>query len=68
MELVSALAQRTLLSKASTWYVGANVKGKPQGLTMYTGGFPKYCEACAAASRDGYRDFSFQKTASIAAA
>lgn len=60
MEIVHTLAQRTLVSKAKTWYVGANVAGKPQGLTLFTGGFPRYAEYCAAAARDGYKDFVFE--------
>ena len=61
MELVSKLAQRTLLSKAKTWYLGANVKDKPMGLTLFTGGFHKYREYCAAAVQDGYRAFAFER-------
>lgn len=60
MDLVYQLSQRTLLSKAKTWYVGANVKDKPQGLTLFTGGFAKYREYCAAAANDGYANFSFE--------
>jgi cation diffusion facilitator CzcD-associated flavoprotein CzcO len=61
MELVVRLAQRSLLSKAKTWYVGTNVKDKAQGLTLFTGGFPKYREYCAAAIQAGYRDFVFER-------
>ncbi|WP_292683698.1 NAD(P)/FAD-dependent oxidoreductase [Novosphingobium sp.] len=46
MEEVKSLATHTLVSQAKTWYVGANVAGKPQGLTIYTGGFARYSEAC----------------------
>ncbi len=35
MRLVTTLASRSLIRKANTWWVGANVKGKPQGLTMF---------------------------------
>lgn len=59
MSLVASLAQRSLVSKAKTWYVGANVRDKPQGLTLFTGGFGKYRELCAAAVQDGYRGFVF---------
>ncbi len=59
MQIVYELAQRTLVSKAKTWYVGANVKDKPQGLTLFTGGFAKYREYCAAATQDNYRPFAF---------
>lgn len=59
MELVRMMAQRTLLSKAKTWYVGANVAGKAQGLTLYTGGFPKYREHCSQVIQRGWTDLSF---------
>ena len=47
--------------KAQTWYVGANVKGKPQGLTLFTGGFPKYREYCAAAVANEFADLAFDR-------
>lgn len=59
MQLVRSLAQRTLLSKAKTWYVGANVAGKAQGLTLYTGGFPKYREHCNQVLQRGWTDLRF---------
>jgi hypothetical protein len=59
MDIVSGLAERSLLRKANTWWVGANVKGKPQGLTMFIAGFHKYREHCAAAAERGYADFNF---------
>lgn len=59
MNLVYQLAGRTLVSKAKTWYVGANVKDKPQGLTLFTGGFHKYREHCAAVVQDNYRALTF---------
>ncbi len=59
MDLVYTLSQRTLVSKAKTWYVGANVAGKPQGLTLFTGGFQKYRDLCASAVQAGYRGFVF---------
>jgi cation diffusion facilitator CzcD-associated flavoprotein CzcO len=68
MKTVAALAERTLLSKAQTWYVGANVSGKPKGLPMFTGGFPKYREACAAVAANGYRDLAFEAAPAAGAA
>lgn len=59
MEMVRNLAQRTLLSKAKTWYVGTNVAGKAQGLTLYTGGFPKYREQCNQVIQRGWSDLHF---------
>ena len=60
MEIVYELAAKTLLSKANTWYVGANVAGKSRGLTMFTGGFAKYAEYCRAAAESGYEDLLFE--------
>jgi len=68
MGVVAALAGRTLLSKAQTWYVGANVEGKPKGLPMFTGGFPKYREHCAATAANGWRDLAFRGAAQPAGA
>jgi cation diffusion facilitator CzcD-associated flavoprotein CzcO len=68
MDIVFRLSQRSLLLKAKTWYVGANVKDKPQGLTLFTGGFAKYREYCAAAVQDGYRDFVFERASEPAQA
>ena len=63
MDLVLSLAPRTLVSKANTWYLNANVKDKPQGLTIFTGGFLKYREYCAAQAQSGYRDFALERAA-----
>lgn len=61
MKVVASLSQRSLLNKAKTWYLGANVKDKPLGLTMFTGGFPKYREYCTLATQDHYKaHFSFE--------
>ncbi len=54
MDLVHALAKPSLINKAKTWWVGANVEGKPRGLTQFVGGFMKYREHCAAAAANGY--------------
>lgn len=59
MDHVRGLAELTFLSKAKTWFVGANVEGKPHGLIMFTGGFFKFNEACTAVVRDGYRGLAF---------
>lgn len=61
MDVVRGLAQSSLINKAKTWWVGANVPGKTQGLTMFIGGFAKYRELCAAAINDGYRGFRFER-------
>jgi cation diffusion facilitator CzcD-associated flavoprotein CzcO len=61
MAIVATLAEKTLLSKAKTWYVGANIEGKARGLTLYTGGFQKYRDYCATVAESGYRGTVFGK-------
>ena len=61
MEVVADLASKTLVRKAKTWWVGANVEGKAQGLTMFVGGFNKYAEACANAANTGYQELRFER-------
>jgi cation diffusion facilitator CzcD-associated flavoprotein CzcO len=68
MDLVYTLSQRSLLLKAKTWYVGANVKDKPQGLTLFTGGFMRYREHAAAAIQNGYQSFAFEHAKEAVAA
>jgi cation diffusion facilitator CzcD-associated flavoprotein CzcO len=68
MDIVKSLAQRSLITKAKTWWVGANVKDKPQGLTLFIGGFQKYSEYCRAAAQNDYRDFRFERAAQAVAA
>ena len=61
MRLVTTLAEKSLIRKANTWWVGANVKGKPQGLTMFIGGFQKYREFCADAAKHRSSTFTFDR-------
>ncbi|MCA2013770.1 NAD(P)/FAD-dependent oxidoreductase [Cereibacter sphaeroides] len=60
MDQIHTLASRSLMLKAKTWWMGTNVKGKPQGMIMFTGGFHKYREACEAVAANGYRDLAFE--------
>ena len=68
MQTVYTLANRSLLTKAKTWYVGANVKDKPQGLSLYTGGFPRYREACNKVMQEGWRELAFDSAKAAATA
>ena len=56
-EKVVAVADRTLFPKANSWYLGANIPGKPRVFMPYAGGLPDYREICAGVARDGYRGF-----------
>ncbi len=51
-------ADATLFPACNSWYVGANVAGKPRRVMPYTGGFPGYVERCEAVAANGYEGFS----------
>ena len=58
---VNEAANATLLPMAnSSWYLGANVPGKPRVFMPYAGGMNRYAETCAAVARDGYRGFALR--------
>ena len=51
-------ANAGIRASAESWYVGANVPGKPRMILPYNGGFNVYerkCEAVAAAGFQGFR-------------
>jgi cyclohexanone monooxygenase len=57
MEHVAEVAAFTLFPRAASWYVGANVPGKPQVFMPYVGGVGPYRERCAAIAAAGYEGF-----------
>jgi cation diffusion facilitator CzcD-associated flavoprotein CzcO len=46
---VHALGDMTLFPKAKSWYMGANIPGKPVEMLYYFGGIPRYRESCETA-------------------
>lgn len=57
VEHSAEMANKTLLPKADSWYMGANIPGKPRVSLMYIGGFPNYSKQCNAAAVNGYKGF-----------
>lgn len=53
----NALADRSLLSNSTSWYMGANIPGKPREAMNYMGGMPKYIKLITACARNGYVGF-----------
>ncbi|MHB1930698.1 MAG: flavin-containing monooxygenase, partial [Acidimicrobiales bacterium] len=54
---VEALGRATLYPRARSWYVGANVAGKPRVFMPYVGGCGRYRAECDAVVAAGYRGF-----------
>jgi cyclohexanone monooxygenase len=59
VEMVAQLADFTLFPKANSWYVGANVEGKPRVFMPYIGGVQTYRQHCDLVALGGYEGFSF---------
>jgi cyclohexanone monooxygenase len=59
VEHVNEVANRTLFPRAASWYVGANVPGKPRVFMPYVGGTLSYRATCQEVVDDGYRGFRF---------
>ncbi|OBG65537.1 MULTISPECIES: NAD(P)/FAD-dependent oxidoreductase [unclassified Mycobacterium] len=51
------LADATLFTKAESWYMGANVPGKPRGFMLFVGGFAAYNDICAEVAGADYPGF-----------
>ncbi|KUI01167.1 cyclohexanone monooxygenase [Mycolicibacterium acapulense] len=54
-------AGATLFPKANSWYMGANVPGKPRGFMLFIGGFGTYLDICNAVADAGYKGFDLLK-------
>jgi len=55
---VGEVAERSLRSTGDSWYVGANVPGKPRVYMPYIGGVPVYAEKCEQVAAAGYEGFA----------
>ena len=59
VQQVNAAADATLLPQARhSWYLGANVPGKPRVFMPYAGGMARYREICSDIAAKGYEGFA----------
>ena len=58
---VNEVANSTLMPQANSWYMGANVPGKPRIFMPYVGGLDNYRRKCEAVVAAGYEGFSFER-------
>ena len=56
---VNEVANATLFPKAGSWYMGANIPGKPRVFMPYAGGVGPYREICDQVTEKGYEGFAF---------
>ncbi|HVX30830.1 MAG TPA: NAD(P)/FAD-dependent oxidoreductase [Nitrolancea sp.] len=58
VEHVNEIAQATLYPRANSWYMGANIPGKPRIFMPYVGGVGTYRQICDEIAENGYRGFT----------
>ena len=54
---VNEVAETTLFMLANSWYLGANIPGKPRVFMPYAGGLGTYREKCVEIADNGYEGF-----------
>ncbi len=59
---LSRRAEASLFIKANSWYLGANVPGKPRVFMLFLGGFAAYNDICAEVADAGYKGFDLVKS------
>jgi len=56
---VNSVANKTLLPTVKhSWYLGANIPGKPRVFMPYAGGLPRYTEVCDNIKNNNYKEFN----------
>ena len=65
---VQEVANKTLFPQANSWYMGANIPGKPRLFMPYIGGVGAYREICEEIVANNYRGFKFEKAKQAIAA
>jgi cyclohexanone monooxygenase len=58
-EHIAELAAMTLFPRADSWYMGANIPGKPRQLLNYPNAYT-YMEQCRESAAKGYRGFALR--------
>jgi cyclohexanone monooxygenase len=57
VEHVNEVAYKTLYPMANSWYMGANIPGKPRVFMPYIGGVGTYRQICNEIAAEGYHGF-----------
>jgi cyclohexanone monooxygenase len=57
VEHVNEVSTVSLRSTCSSWYVGANIPGRPRVFMPYIGGFPVYVQKCNEVMSGGFKGF-----------
>jgi cyclohexanone monooxygenase len=63
VEHVTEVSKVSLRSTCSSWYVGANIPGRPVVFMPYIGGFPIYVQKCNEVMSNGFEGFVLEGAA-----
>lgn len=63
VEHVNEVADSTLYPRANSWYVGANIPGKPRVFMPYVAGLDKYRQICDDVTNKGYPGVEIKSSA-----
>ena len=63
VEHVQVTANNTLFPRANSWYMGANIPGKPRLFMPYIGGVGRYREICEEVVAERYKGFRIEAVA-----
>jgi cation diffusion facilitator CzcD-associated flavoprotein CzcO len=58
---VQDVASGSLFSKADSWFMGANIPGKPRQMYLYAGGSPLYRKTCDRVAENNYEGYTLEK-------
>jgi cation diffusion facilitator CzcD-associated flavoprotein CzcO len=61
VEHVNEVAKPTMFMRANSWYLGANIPGKPRVFMPYSGGLGPYRERCNEIVANDYEGFTFRE-------
>ena len=61
MQHMDEVGKGSLLYAANSWYLGANIPGKPRALLSYLGGLEAYRQQCRAGEANAYANFSITR-------
>jgi cyclohexanone monooxygenase len=64
---VQEVAHKTLFPQANSWYMGANIPGKPRLFMPYIAGVGAYRKICEQMVADDYSGFRFETNKAAAA-
>jgi cation diffusion facilitator CzcD-associated flavoprotein CzcO len=66
VEHVNGVAEQTMFMLADSWYLGANIPGKPRVFMPYPGGVGNYRQKCNEVTEAGYEGFTLHTVDPVA--